>query len=74
MRTEVYVKADIENILKALGASVVSLPTNDSLEDMYRLGFATALQSVALAFGIELATEAKTMPVTSTAYSRTEPG
>lgn len=77
MRTEVYVKDDIENILKALSRSVESLPgvsdplnlrANDAAEDMYRLGFMAALQSAALAFGIEVRP-----PVASTAYSPKEP-
>jgi hypothetical protein len=59
MRTEVYVRDDIENVLKAIDQANRDLITlvRSTEADIYRSGFAAALQAVATAFNVRLTSE-----------------
>ena len=52
--SEVFLRDDIENMLKAISKANVSLATYfpEDTVAIYRAGFADAMQAVAVAFGI----------------------
>lgn len=54
MRTEVYVRDDIQNVLKAIDRANRDLTTllRSTEADIYRSGFVAAVQAVAAAFNI----------------------
>ena len=56
IQSEVFLKADIENILNSIDEAVADLAVNLPFQEVaiYRMGFAAAMQAVAKAFDIEL--------------------
>ena len=59
MRTEVYVRDDIENVLRAIDRANCDLLTllGSTEADIYRSGFVAALQAVATAFSIRFTSD-----------------